>query len=473
MEILMSILLGVALGALFSLLVVRLQLNAKIASIVSEREVLKVERDLLSKKMIEEQKRFAEERSRFEQSTERNISNLKAEYEQKIESQQISFQKQTQEVKKEWAEQSEKSERELQNRFEEIIKKLSAELKLATDEMLKSRQKEFSESSEHNLSRIVNPLKETIDKMKEAMNNTTLKQTEFTTALKTELANAQKLSAAAKNSADELAKVFRERGKVQGDWGETVLKELLESQGLQEGIHFDTQSCLKDENGKVITEKHFDSLRPDVILHLDKSRDVIIDSKVSLSAYIDYVNASSEEEKQQALKRHIDSIKNHVKDLAKKDYSKYIYSKKMKMDYVIMFVPHTGALWTALNSSPTLWREAMERNVFIADEQTLYAALRIVNLTWQQITQTENHEKVYKLANEIMDRVGQFHKHFKEVENHLNQARTAYDAAEKKLAPNGQSILNTCKKLQDLGAKQSKTNPLPQLSSIEESVMLE
>lgn len=382
MEILISILLGVAVGALFSFLVVRLQLNAKIASIVSEREVLKAERDLLSQKMLEEQKRFAEERSRFEQSTEKNISNLKAEYEQKIESQQISFQKQTQEAKKEWAEQSEKTERELQNRFEEIIKKLSAELKLATDEMLKSRQKEFSESSEHNLSRIVNPLKETIDKMKEAMNNTTLKQTEFTTALKTELANAQKLSAAAKNSADELAKVFRERGKVQGDWGETVLKELLESQGLQEGIHFDTQSCLKDENGKVITEKYFDSLRPDVILHLDKSRDVIIDSKVSLSAYIDYVNASSEEEKQQALKRHIDSIKNHVKDLAKKDYSKYIYSKKMKMDYVIMFVPHTGALWTALNSSPTLWREAMEHNVFIADEQTLYAALRIVNLTW-------------------------------------------------------------------------------------------
>ena len=334
MEILMSILLGVAVGALFSFLVVRLQLNAKIASIVSEREVLKAERDLLSKKMLEEQKRYVEERSRFEQSTERNISNLKAEYEQKIESQQISFQKQTQEAKKEWAEQSEKSERELQNRFEEIIKKLSAELKLATDEMLKSRQKEFSESSEHNLSRIVNPLKETIDKMKEAMNNTTLKQTEFTTALKTELANAQKLSAAAKNSADELAKVFRERGKVQGDWGETVLKELLESQGLQEGIHFDTQSCLKDENGKVITEKYFDSLRPDVILHLDKSRDVIIDSKVSLSAYIDYVNASGEEEKQQALKRHIDSIKSHVKDLAKKDYSKYIYSKKMKMDYI-------------------------------------------------------------------------------------------------------------------------------------------
>jgi DNA recombination protein RmuC len=135
------------------------------------------------------------------------------------------------------------------------------------------------------------------------------------------------------------------------------------------------------------------------------------------------------------------------------------------MDYVIMFVPHTGALWTALNAQPNMWRKAMEKNVFIADEQTLFAALRIISLTWTQIAQAENHEKVYALANEMLDRVGQFMRRYQAIGKALDNAQTAYEDAEKKLQPNGQSILQTCAKLQKLGAKQSSTNPLPQIEN--------
>ena len=137
------------------------------------------------------------------------------------------------------------------------------------------------------------------------------------------------------------------------------------------------------------------------------------------------------------------------------------------MDYVIMFVPHSGALWTALNAQPDLWRRAMEKNVFIADEQTLFAALRIVSLTWTQISQAQNHERVYELANEMLDRVGQFIKKYHAIGKALESASKAYEDAGKKLSPNGQSIIQTCAKLQKLGARQNSRNPIPSIASAE------
>ena len=191
-------------------------------------------------------------------------------------------------------------------------------------------------------------------------------------------------------------------------------------------------------------------------------------SKVSLTAYIDYVNAQTEEDRQKYLKAHVDSIQKHVRELSAKDYSSYIQPPKVKMDYVIMFIPHSGALWTAVNLQPDLWRKAMEQNVFIADEQTLFAALRIINLTWTQIAQAQNHEKVYALADEMLERVGMFMKKYHEIGKALENAARAYEEGEKKLLPKGQSILNTCAKLERLGARQSDRNPLPQLVDIDE-----
>ena len=209
------------------------------------------------------------------------------------------------------------------------------------------------------------------------------------------------------------------------------------------------------------------TLRPDVILHLDREREVIIDCKVSLTAFIGYVNAETEPERRQYLKAHVESLEKHVRSLSKKDYSAYIKPPKVRMNYVIMFVPHTGALWTAMNERPDLWRRAMEQNVFIADEQTLYAALRIVALTWTQIEQSENQKKVFDLASEMMDRVGQFVKRYEAVGRALDTAQKAYEEGQRKLEPSGQSILQTCGKLIKLGAKQSAVNPLPQLENNE------
>ena len=351
-----------------------------------------------------------------------------------------------------------------QAKFDETIAKVTDQMKSATEDMLKRRQEEFAASSNSSLGQIVNPLKETIDKMKEAMHENTLKQTSISSEIKTQAENMMRQSAAAKQSADELTRVFRHAGRVQGNWGEIILDELLESQGLTKGVHYDIQSSIRDAAGDVVRNDSEHSMRPDVILHLDMERDVIIDSKVSLTAFMDYVNSDDENERQRYLKAHVDSIQKHVKELSAKDYSSYVKPPKIKMDYVIMFVPNTGALWTAVKAQPDLWRNAMEKNVYIADEQTLFAALRIISMTWTQIRQAENHEKVYELANEMMDRVGQFMDRYKAIGKALENAGKAYEAADKKLQPSGQSIIQTCAKLQKLGAKQSSKNPIPQLT---------
>jgi len=386
-----------------------------------------------------------------------------------LESQVQTADKQLLKSKEEWQAHTQELLTAQQAKFDETIAKVTAQMRDATDEMLKKRQEEFSASSNTSLGQIVNPLKETIDKMKEAMKENTIKQTEIGGEIKTQALNMMRQSEAAKNSADELTRVFRHAGRVQGNWGEIILDELLESQGLTKGVHYEIQSSIRDSAGDVVRNVDDHGMRPDVILHLDQKRDVIIDSKVSLTAFMDYVNAEDEADRQRYLKAHVDSIRKHVKELSTKDYSSYVKPPKVRMDYVIMFVPNTGALWTAITAQPDLWRNAMDSNVYIADEQTLFAALRIINLTWTQITQAQNHEKVFELANELMDRVGQFMGRYKNMGDALSKALKAYEDGEKKLQPGGQSILQTCGKLQKLGAKQSSKNPLPQLDDDSET----
>ena len=361
----------------------------------------------------------------------------------------------------------------LQKRFDETVEKVSTQLKEETGEMLKARQKEFSESSSLSLGQIVTPLKENIAELKKAMEDGSKEQAERNGEMRERIKSLMEHSDAARKSADELAAAFKHGNKMQGDWGETILEELLSSQGLTKGVHFDTQAVIRDAEGRTVRNADGGIMRQDVILHLDERREVIIDSKVSLSAYVDYVNAENEPERQNFLKAHLDSIKKHVKELAAKDYSSYVKLPKVSAGYVIMFVPNMGALWTALNAEPDLWRKAADQNVYIADEQSLYGALKIVSMTWTQVAQAQNHEKVYELANEMIDRVGQFMEKYEAVGKALKKATEEYEAAERKLSPQGQSIINTSNKLIKLGAKNSDKHPVKTLLDIDEIPALE
>ena len=344
--------------------------------------------------------------------------------------------------------------------FNTTIESLKDQMKADTAEMLKDRQKEFSDTSNERIGQILNPLKENIAELKKAMEVGSKEQAEQRGEMRQQINDLIKQSDAARKSADELAAAFKHGSKVQGDWGETVLEELLSSQGLTKGIHFDTQAVICTADGRTVKNQDGGIMRPDVILHLDDRREVIIDSKVSLTAYIDYVNAENEVDRNNFLKAHLDSIKKHVKELADKDYSSYIQSPKVSSGYVIMFVPMAGALWTALNADPALWRAAAEKNVYITDEQSLFGALKIVKLTWTQIVQAQNQEKVFKLANDMIDRVGVFMKHYEAIGDALKKASDAYLSGKDKLAPTGHSIITTANQLIKLGAKNSSKNPI-------------
>lgn len=375
--------------------------------------------------------------------------------------------RQLSEAKADFQKQRDFSLNEQQRRFDETVAKVQEQLKIATDEMLKQRQQEFAKTNGQNMEQIVSPLKETIKKMEDTMKASTKEQSELSGALKTQIENAIKMSENAKASAEELSRVFKHSSKIQGDWGENVLKDLLDGQGA----HYDSQESLRDAQGNLIKNDSGRSLRPDFILHLDNKREVIIDSKVSMSAFMDYVNAETDEQRAAALAAHVASIKKHVDELSRKDYSSYIMAPKVKMDYVIMFVPHSAALWTALNEAPSLWRDAMAKHVYIVDEQTLYAALRMIDLTWTQIAQAQNHEKVFELANEMLERVGQFMKKYQAIGTALSSAQKAYEDGENKLTPGGKSIITTCGKLIQLGAKQNDKNPVPGLLDIDDALL--
>ena len=445
-EIVVTAVVALLIGLLIGILMMR---NGKL-KLMMESEVLRTQlsnaREQLSIVKEESQQRLKEEKEEWEEVTRGMMAVQDRHHRESLVAQQ--------------------------HRFDETMAKVSAQVKSATDDMLRKRQQEFAESSHQNLGQIVTPLRETIDKMKDAMNDSALKQTKLTGELKANIEAMIRQSEAAQRSAEELTRAFKHGSKVQGDWGERILGELLDSQGLTQGVHYDVQTYLRDAKGEIVTTDEGAKMRPDVILHLDQRREVIIDSKVSMTAYLDYVNAETEDERNRYLRQHIDSLQKHVKELSTKDYSAYVQPPKVRMSYVIMFVPHSGALWTALNAQPDLWRKAMDRNVFIADEQTLFAALRVISLTWTQIAQAQNHEKVFALANEMLDRVGQFMKKYQNIGKALEMAVKAYEDGEKKLQPTGQSILQTCAKLTKLGARQSDKNPLPELQDIDDIPLL-
>ena len=352
--------------------------------------------------------------------------------------------------------------------FAETIDHLKSNLKAATEDMLKMRQAEFTDINKQNMQSIVDPLNETIAKMKQAMDGYSKEQNEFSGSMKTSIQAIIQQTETARQSAIELTTALKHDTKMQGDYGEAILDEILSKQGFTEGIHYELQYVMKDEAGRELKGDDGKGLRPDVLFHIDTVRDVIIDSKVNLTDFINFANAETPDERKMHLERHVKSIESQVKLLSQKNYFKYHKKTNTRMDYVIMFVPISAAWWEALRYKPSLWREAMDSNVYIADEQTLFAALRIIKLTWTQIAQVKSQKEIFDLVNQMIDRVGQFMKSYKAIGEAIGKAQDAYDKGYEKLTPGGQSILTTTTNLLKLGGRDSKTNPVAKFIDVDE-----
>ena len=318
--------------------------------------------------------------------------------------------------------------------------------------------KENQESMDH----ITQPLKDAISEMRKAINDNTKDHTAQTASLKEQLRLMMETGREISEKAEGLANVLRRDNKISGNMGEIILGDLLSSQGLTEGIHYEVQARLRDEQGRPL--KHDDTgreMQPDVILHYPQGQDVVIDSKVSLVAYQRYVNAETPEEKERALQEHIRSVRSHVTELARKDYSKYIKAPREAVDFVIMFVPFESSLQLALVNDPSLWREAFERKVFITGEQNLLGILHMIHLAWVQNQQAENQEKVFGVAEQLLDRLGDFIQRYTKLGEHLELVRKDFDSAGNKLYVGRQSVVQKGRELIDLGGKENPNRRIP------------
>ena len=222
------------------------------------------------------------------------------------------------------------------------------------------------------------------------------------------------------------------------------------------------QTRLRDDLGRPL--KHDETgkeMQPDVILHYPQGQDAIIDSKVSLVAYEKYVNAETPEEKERYLQEHIKSVRSHVNELARKDYSKYIKNGRETVDFVIMFVPFESSLQLALANDPTLWREAFEKKVFVTGEQNLLGILHMIHIAWVQNQQAENQEKVFGLAEQLLDRLGDFVQRYNDLGTKIEAVQKAYDNTNNKLITGRQSVVQKGRELIDLGAKENANRKIP------------
>ena len=358
--------------------------------------------------------------------------------------------------------QMEQERAERTKQLQDQLALVKEQLTTTTQEMLRERTADLHQANARQMGAIIDPLKETIREMKSSMESSRDQNNKNTAALEEQI---KQMLSSAQNiglKADNLANALRNENKVQGNWGETILSELLQSQGLKEGIHYDVQAMLRDDRGTaVLNEETGSKMIPDVVLHYPDGKDVVIDSKVSLTAFLEYMEADDENRKKEALGRHLNSILQHVRELSKKNYSSYIKNGHQSLDYVIMFVPNESALQLALLSDTHLWREAFDKGVFVTSEQNLIAALRMIQLAWTQELQHQNQERVYELANQLIDRVGDFSERFEKLGDGLGSLQKQYDEARKKLNTGRQSLLGPARQLVEMGAKENPKRPLP------------
>lgn len=336
--------------------------------------------------------------------------------------------------------------------------KLQDEARLQFNELASKILDDKTRKSDLRLNEILSPLKENIDKLKKEINDRAIKDAENHTSLMMQINNLRDLNSQIGKEAGNLAKALKGNSKVQGDWGEMILEQILSSSGLIKGEQFEIQAT-RDENGNTLTDENGNRLRPDVIVHLPDSKNIVIDSKTSLTAYTDYINAEDDKTQSTKLAEHLASVKKHIDELASKSYQEYV---KDSGDFVMMFIPNEGAYLAAMQENPQMWEYAYNKHVILISPTHLISVLKLVSQLWSHDKQTRNAIKIAEEAGKLYDRFVDFTEYMAGIEKGLNIARQAYDKAAAKLSDGRANVLSQVEKLKDLGAKAKKKLNLPE-----------
>lgn len=340
---------------------------------------------------------------------------------------------------------------------ESQMKLIREQMQTTSEEILKRRQDELGERNKEQVSKIIDPLTQSLKSMREAFDKSKEQQNEALTRLDATIKVNMEKSAALGETADRLTRALTGEVKVQGNFGELKLKQLLEDLELKEGEQFDTQETLRDKAGKQAKGDDGRGLIPDFILHFPNNRHVVVDSKMSLTDYERYMNAEDgTPEKSEYLKAHVASVRAQVKRLARKEYTKYLPEGYNRLNFAIMYVPIEGALNLALLNDSTLWREAYDEGVMILGPQTMYMNLRVLEMMWTQVRQLKNQQAMIDAANIVVERVQDFGMRFMDVETSMNSTVEKMAKLKVSTAESGRSIITAAKSLLKAGAKENK-----------------
>jgi len=309
---------------------------------------------------------------------------------------------------------------------------------LASDILKNNRDKLNDDNSE-----LLTPLQTELKSFRERIESITRDQLKERTTLGEQIKGLHKANLETQQTAQELANALTYDNKQQGNWGEEILSSMLTSFGFREGYEFDTQKKMKSETGEIF--------QPDVILHLPDEKDIVIDSKVSLKDYKDYISDTSNEE---ALNKHVNSIENQIKNISIKEYENLEGVKTL--DFIFVFIPIEGALLSAYNKKQSLHRDALKKNILLVSPSSLSMSLKLVNFMWQTANQNKNAEEIARQAGAMYDKLALFVEELDRVEGHLDKAKDGYSEARKKLATGKGNLISRAEKIKTLGVAPKK-----------------
>jgi len=350
--------------------------------------------------------------------------------------------------------------------LQDAKEQLRQQFQVLAQDILEEKSKRFSEQNQTALGQLLEPLRARIQEFQGKVETAYVNDSKDRSALAEQVKNLVSMNQQLSERASDLTRALTSQNKAQGNWGELILERVLESSGLRKGQEYSVQESHQREDGSRV--------QPDVVLHLPEERHLIIDAKMSLNAYMDYVNAADDVVREGARKRHIDSVRSHIKGLAEKNYQDLYGSGSP--DFVLMFVPVESAFMLAITEDAALWQDAWQRNVLLVSPSTLLFVVRTVAQLWRQEQQTRNAQEIAKRGAALYDKFVGFVGDMDNLGQRLQQANKAYDDSVKKLSSGNGSLVRQAEMLRELGVKPSKRVPghhLPEADDLLEKESLE
>jgi len=334
---------------------------------------------------------------------------------------------------------------ERKQEINELQQKFAIQFKNLANDIFEEKSKKFTEQNKSNIFDLLRPLGEKIVEFEKRVESSQKDSIARNSALREQLENLQRLNLQMTREAENLTRALKGDSKTQGAWGEFILESILEKSGLERDREYTIQESFTTAEGR---------LRPDVIIRLPDNKQVIIDSKVSLTAYNNFVNSESEEEKKIALKAHLISIRQHMKGLAEKNYQTI---SETGLDFIIMFIPIEPAYILAIQSEKGLYEEALEKRIVFVSPTLLIPSLQLIKNVWKQENQSRHVIEIANKAGELYDKFVSFSEDLMKLGNQLNTSKTTYEEAMKKLVSGSGNLVRRVEELKKLGAKASKS----------------